>query len=262
MGTQWRSFVAVGDSFTEGLDDRYPDGSGYRGWADIVAAELAARSGDVFRYANLAVRGRLFPQVVSEQVPLAAAMAPDLVSFAAGGNDMLRRHFDPAALLDSFDKVVGQLRETGADVLVFRFADVTTRLPGRRMILPRLAVLNRAVGDVAERHGARLVDMWSDHTFHDPRLWSVDRLHLNAAGHLRVAALVLRALDVEPEPGWLASPGRMVRKPWLAARGADARWVGRHLAPWVRRRLTGRSSGDLVEPKRPTLADFPGPETG
>jgi hypothetical protein len=27
----WRSFVAVGDSFTEGLDDPYEDGSGYRG---------------------------------------------------------------------------------------------------------------------------------------------------------------------------------------------------------------------------------------
>ena len=57
----WRSFVALGDSFTEGIDDPYPDGTRYRGWADLVAGRLAADSterGDEFHYANLAVRGR------------------------------------------------------------------------------------------------------------------------------------------------------------------------------------------------------------
>lgn len=37
------SLVAVGDSFTEGMSDRLPDGS-YRGWADLLAARMAARS--------------------------------------------------------------------------------------------------------------------------------------------------------------------------------------------------------------------------
>jgi hypothetical protein len=37
------SYVAVGDSFIEGLDDPYPDpGLGFRGWADLVAGRLAA----------------------------------------------------------------------------------------------------------------------------------------------------------------------------------------------------------------------------
>jgi lysophospholipase L1-like esterase len=92
---QWRSFVAVGDSFTEGMDDPYPDGT-YRGWADLVASRLAVDAPD-FRYANLAIRGRLFPNVVAEQVPAALAMKPDLISFAAGGNDVLRRSFDPTS---------------------------------------------------------------------------------------------------------------------------------------------------------------------
>ena len=41
-----RSFVALGDSFTEGLGDRYEDGS-LRGWADRFARELAATSADL-----------------------------------------------------------------------------------------------------------------------------------------------------------------------------------------------------------------------
>lgn len=249
----WRSFVAMGDSFTEGLDDPSPDGTGYRGWADLVAARLAAEVDGGFEYANLAVRGRLFNGVVAEQVPLALTMRPDLISFAAGGNDALRRSFDPLLLLDQFDETVARLRSTGADVVLFRWADVTRRLPGGRIILPRVQVLNDAIAGIADRHGAVLVDLWGDDEFHNPRLWSVDRLHLGSLGHQRVAAHVLRSLGLDPEPRWLLSSPPPDPVHWAAARAADARWATRHLAPWVKRRLTGRSSGDTVTAKRPSL---------
>jgi len=249
----WASYVAVGDSFTEGLDDPDPDGQGYRGWADLVAARLSQERAD-FRYANLAVRGRLFHAIVDEQVPVALAMKPELVSFAGGGNDALRRSFDPAVMLARFDEVVRTLRATGADVVLFRFADVTKRLPGRRMILPRVEHLNRAVGEVADKYGATLVDLWADDEFANPLLWSVDRLHLAPAGHRRVAAHVLTRLGLEPPQEWFDVPPPGPRMSWVAARGADLRWAGQHLAPWVHRRLTGRSSGDTVLPKRPTLS--------
>jgi lysophospholipase L1-like esterase len=250
----WRSYVAIGDSFTEGLDDPYPDGASYRGWADLVAGQLAASNGADFAYANLAIRGRLFPAVVEEQVPAALAMKADLVSFAAGGNDVLRRHFDAAALVARFDEVVAALRATGADVIVFRFADLTRRLPGRRVVKPRVDILNDAVIETARRRGAFLVDLWSDDEFANPLLWSIDRLHLSSAGHRRVAAHVLDVLGVTPSPDWLEVPPRPAPKPWLAARGADLRWAGAYLAPWLKRRLTGKSSGDAITAKRPTLA--------
>jgi lysophospholipase L1-like esterase len=253
----WNSFVAVGDSFTEGLDDPYEDGRGYRGWADLVAGRLAIDAGSGFGYANLAVRGRLFAQVVAEQVPAAVAMKPDLVSFAAGGNDALRRGFDPREMADRFDRVVADLRETGADVVLFRWADISRRLPGRRVIAPRVEVMNEAVGATGERHGAHVVDLWTDTDFHNPRMWSVDRLHLSAAGHRRVAAHVLDALGLAVDPEWLVSVPPPERLRWTAARAADARWAATHLAPWVKRRLTGRSSGDLVQPKRPRLSPIP-----
>lgn len=250
----WRSYVAVGDSFTEGMDDPYPDGGLYRGWADLVATRLAVDAGPEFGYANLAVRGKLFPAVVAEQVPAALAMRPDLISFAAGGNDVLRRNFDPDAVLERFDKVVGELRGSGADVLLFRTADTMARLPGQRFVTPRVAALNRAIGESAERHGAILVDLFADDTFLNPLLWSVDRLHLSAIGHRRVAAHVLTALGVGCDEEWMLVPPRPAPSPWLAARGADLRWAGRYLVPWVKRRLTGRSSGDLVTAKRPLLS--------
>jgi lysophospholipase L1-like esterase len=83
----YASMVALGDSFTEGLEDEGPDGR-YRGWADLVAGELATRNPE-FRYANLAVRGRRLARIRDEQVPRALAMQPDLVTLSGGGNDII-----------------------------------------------------------------------------------------------------------------------------------------------------------------------------
>ncbi|MGE5828409.1 MAG: SGNH/GDSL hydrolase family protein, partial [Micromonosporaceae bacterium] len=120
-------------------------------------------------------------------------------------------------------------------------------------ILPRVLLLNEAVGEVADRHGARLVDLWHDDEFGNPRLWSEDRLHLSTAGHRRAAAHVLTVLGLEPDAEWFATPAAPDRHTWVAARVNDARWARRHLAPWVRRRIVGRSSGDQLPPKRPRL---------
>lgn len=248
----WDRFVALGDSFTEGLDDRHPGGTGYRGWADLVAGALAAqRQG--FGYANLAIRGRMLGRIVAEQVPPALAMGPDLISFAAGINDALRRGFDPAAVGVRFDAALRQLRDSGAEVLVFRFAEATVPVPGWRLIAARVALLNRVVMESAGKHGARLLDLSGDDEFANPALWSTDRLHLAPPGHYRVAAHVLTSLGVEPDPDWWKAPPRPPDPRWPTARTADLTWAGRHLAPWLRRRLTGRSSGDGITAKRPTL---------
>lgn len=73
IGKDILSYVAVGDSFTEGLDDPYPDSADfpqgrYRGWADRFAEHLARHVREV-RYANLAVRGKLLRQILAEQLP-------------------------------------------------------------------------------------------------------------------------------------------------------------------------------------------------
>ena len=87
-----RMMVALGDSSTEGLeDDLGPDGR-HLGWADRVAAALAAPEGGL-RYANLAVRGRLLDQVVA-QIPdaLDLRLADRLAVFNAGVREVAVRH--------------------------------------------------------------------------------------------------------------------------------------------------------------------------
>ncbi len=259
-----RSFVALGDSFTEGLDDLAADHSGYRGWADRFAERLAEDQPGLC-YANLAVRGKLLGEVVEEQVPRAIAMAPDLVAIAAGGNDMLRPRTDPDELAETFDEAVRTLLLSGCQVLIF--AGFDPRFPVLRLIRGKAAAYNMHLRAIARRYQCHVVDMWSMSTLHDPRAWSADRLHLSSDGHHRVALRACEVMGVptgedwrEPWPAEGVTASRYAG--WLAARRLDARWARVHAAPWLSRRIRGVSSGDDIEPKRPELLPVQGTQCG
>lgn len=251
-----RSFVALGDSFTEGLEDERGPDARHRGWADRVAAALAVQEGGI-RYANLAVRGRLLDQVVAEQLPVALRLAPDLVSFHAGPNDVLRPRADLPAILGRYDAAVGRLTDAGLRTVLFTVIDRTGTGRAADRLGTRFDRFNAGVRATAARTGAVLVDLSAAPVLRDRRLWHPDRLHLAPEGHARVAAAVLEALGVpDGESGWwrTALPGgpRATRR---AALGEDVRWVRVHLLPWVGRRLRGVSSGDGVSPKQVDLVD-------
>jgi lysophospholipase L1-like esterase len=251
MSGPWTSFVALGDSFTEGLDDIGSDG-GVAGWADRLAASLADRTPG-FRYANLAIRGLGLEAVVRDQVPAAVAMAPDLVSIAAGGNDVLRPRFDLPGLGRRMDGAIADLTATGATVLVFAGFDPGPRLPFGTTLAGRAAAYNALVRESAIRHDAVLVDMWAMTELADPRMWSIDRLHLSSLGHRHVCGAVLQALGQQPPADWpvILEPTPALSR--TAARRADLLWGREYLLPWIGRRVRGRSSGDGQEPKRPAL---------
>ncbi len=250
------AFVAIGDSFTEGLNDPDP-GGGFRGWADRVAGALSAQRPG-FRYANLAIRGKLLGEVVAEQLPRAVELAPDLVSLAAGGNDILRGS-DVDVLASEFEQAVAKLQAAGCRVLIFTGFD-PRMFPVIRLLRGRIAAYDMHLRGIADDYGCNLVDLWSMRVLKDARAWSPDRLHLTTEGHRRVALRTCEVLGVPATEDWRAplTPARHASGPanraqWLAARRQDARWARQYAAPWLRRRLGGGSSGDGVPPKRPDL---------
>ncbi|WP_461029506.1 SGNH/GDSL hydrolase family protein [Streptomyces sparsus] len=247
---QISSFVALGDSFTEGMSDVRPDGS-YRGWADLLAARLGARDPD-FRYANLAVRGKLIQQIAEQQVEPAAAMNADLVTLVGGLNDVLRPSCD-------MGRVCGLLEESAEKLAPSCGRLVLMRSPGRRgpvleRYRTRMEELFAFIDDLAARTGATVVDLYASPALGDPRLWADDRLHLSDEGHRRVAEAVWQHLGQPAEHDWNAVLPPSGRAAWHSRLAADLRFTRRHLAPWIGRRLTGRSSGDGRTPKRPDLA--------
>lgn len=262
-----RRYVALGDSFTEGVGDPAPDRPhGLRGWADRVAEVLEARAreaGHDFGYANLAIRGRKLAPILAEQLEPALALGPDLVTVHAGANDVLRPRVDLDALAAAYDDGVGRLAATGARVVVFTIWD-----PGGSGIYGalrgRMAIFNEHVREISDRHGTDLVDMWRMRDQPVGELMDTDRMHLNARGHDAIARAVLAALGV---PHAHLPPEPFVPTPQLSRREqlrADAAWTREFLVPWVHRRVTGRSSGDGLSARRPVLAPVvpPGSRVG
>ncbi|WP_428956319.1 SGNH/GDSL hydrolase family protein [Streptomyces sp. cg35] len=252
MNAKYTSLVAVGDSFTEGMSDLLPDGS-YRGWADLLAGRMAAQSPG-FRYANLAVRGKLIGQIVDEQVDVAAAMKADVVTLVGGLNDTLRPKCDMVRVRDLLTEAVERLAPSCEQLVLMHS-------PGRngpvlQRFRPRMEELYACIDDLAAKHGALVVDLYGSPVLADQRMWDVDRLHPTAEGHRRIAEAVWQALGGEAESDWQAVLPPAVPPHWVARRVADARFAKQHLGPWIGRRLTGRSSGDGRPPKRPELVPY------
>lgn len=256
-GRRWERYVAIGDSFTEGMSDRSPDDPEvYVGWADRLAAYLGARNASEdkpFGYANLAIRGRLVGDVTGPQTDAALELSPDLVSVVGGANDALRPKVDLDAVAARLESAVQRLRASGADVLLATTADPGWA-PVLKHVRPRLAVHSANVWGIAQRNGCSVLDVWSMRVLRHPDMWSEDRIHLSTVGHERVAAQAAWTLGLEPGLDWTSplSPAEPLGR-WATAQ-SHAAWVRTHLSPWVQRRVQGRSSGDTVQPKRPTVA--------
>jgi lysophospholipase L1-like esterase len=248
-------YVAIGDSFTEGVGDVDAGRpNGVRGWADRVAEVLSQQTDD-FGYANLAVRGRTMRPILAEQLQPAIALSPDLITVYAGGNDLIRPRCDVDALAEPYDAAIARLAATGATIGLFSAFDTGGGGPFARL-RGRFAVYNERVREIADRHGAIVLDSWRMRPEHPELMWSEDRLHLGPLGHRAVAIEVLDTLGVthDLDLSDLSDPtGALGETPFRAGKRADLEWVVRHAAPWIKRRITGQSSGDGVTAKRPTL---------
>jgi len=249
----WRRYVALGDSFTEGVGDPDPEApNGLRGWADRVAEQLAAAAPEgSFAYANLAIRGRLLDRISSEQVDAALELHPDLVSLSAGGNDLIRPGADPDALAARLERMIERLERSGATIVVFTGVDVRFQ-PVFSAIRGKVAIYNENIRAIAAGHDCVVADQWALRSIQDARMWTDDRLHLNPTGHHEVARMVLAALGVD-NPLRPLEPAPMHRN-WREARAQDLVWAREHLVPWVLRRIRHVSSGDAVSAKRPVPA--------
>lgn len=255
---RWQRYVAIGDSFTEGMVDPSPTQDDvYVGWADRLAAAMAdenASAGAEFGYANLAIRGKLLADVTDRQVDLALEQHPDLVSIVAGGNDCLRPKADLDALADQLEAAVQRVRATGADVLLATSFDPGWA-PVMRVVQRRAAVHSANVWGIAQRHDAFVLDMWTLRSLRDARMWGQDRLHLSPLGHERVAAQAAWTLGIrDGERDWAIPLPPAPPLSRLEAAQDHAAWARTHLLPWVERRLKHTSSGDNRSAKRPVVA--------
>ncbi|MGO1165157.1 MAG: SGNH/GDSL hydrolase family protein [Janibacter sp.] len=242
-------FVAVGDSFTEGIGDpnlHYPNL--VRGWADRMARQLG-RADPTWRYANFAIRSKFLDQVVEEQFDAALALDPTHISFCAGGNDLLSLRADVDAITQRYESALERLIASGAEVIVFTtFEPQTSRLI--EPLVKRVRAFNTAIRDLAATHDATLVDHALMGEFDNRTLWSMDRIHMTRPGHKRMAAAVAERIGV---PHTLKLSDLVTYEPpgWRHVLRTEAQFVRDEIVPLVQRRLRGEYEGDTTQPKWP-----------
>ncbi len=252
-------FIAVGDSFTEGMCDEIVDGK-YRGWADRIADVMAHQSTE-FTYSNFAVRGKLIQQVAAEQVPIALTYVTGsrtLFSFHAGANDVLRPNYKPEVSLPLYAQTVRKVAESGATVLLFTVLERTDR-QGKTADLwaKRFSEFNKNVRAVAKEVGAIVADANEEGLLSDRRFLADDRLHLNPLGHDRIAQGILEILELPYEVNW-RQPLPPAEKLSQARRyKSNVKWFLTFFLPWIWRRLRGRSSGDGMSGKHSLPISWP-----
>lgn len=172
----------------------------------------------------------------------------------AGTNDVLRLRFDADGFAADLEAMQKALVDQGATVLTFTLPDLSQVLPLGRLLAPRVAEMNERIAAACARSGALLCALAAHPVASDPRLWSPDRLHANAAGHARIAEALAFRLDLPGADAAYADP--LPERPPTSLAEAVRReiaWGSRYLLPWAWRHVRGRSSGDGRQAKRPEL---------
>lgn len=96
-------YVALGDSTAQGIGASGPD----RGYVGVLADRMRASTGRPVQVVNLSRSGARVADVVVDQLPRLAGLAPDVVTVAVGANDVKR--YDRARFRRDVDALLAGL---------------------------------------------------------------------------------------------------------------------------------------------------------
>jgi len=174
-------WVAVGDSTAQGIGASAPD----RGYVGQLRDRLRHEEERPWRVVNLSVAGARIADVVHEQVPrIDDAGAPELVTCAAGANDVIRF---------GFRRVADALQ---ALICVLPAGAVLATIP--QGLLPRRTrELNDIIRAEAPVAGLRIADAWA----HTGPPWqgkyAADDFHPNDTGYGEWCAAFAEAIGLD-----------------------------------------------------------------
>ena len=258
MRTVVSSYVAIGDSLSEGLGDfSFLERRVHSGWTDRFATLLAMDAeldGREFKYANLAIRGANIRAIMGSQLERALLLKPDLVSVMAGQNDFFCKAEDLPELERVFREGIQKLLDAGCQVIVSNTINPIHLVVFRR--LARLAsTMTEMIERVAKQLNVPIHDVHRIDSLSDIRYWAEDMVHFSGPGHIKVANKAADILQLRYRQSEFDDC-----EIWIPKRGliGTSRWVVVHVIPFMVRRMRGVTSGDGLEPKLPELTSFRG----
>ena len=256
MKTAFQSYVAIGDSLSEGLGD-----SGFSvdrrqcGWTDRLAGLLSMQAksqGAQFKYANLAIRGSKMATILGDQLDEALALKPDLVTIMAGANDFMSSPEKLAKMDQQFRLSLARLTGAGIQVLVANTIS-PTHLRVFKPLTKKSLVVTHMIEKAAADFGVPVLDVHRIEHLQDLNYWAKDMVHFSQHGHIKVANKAAAQLQLdyrltEVAHDELEDISRSVIE--------TLTWITRDVIPFFKRRITGVSSGRGITAKYPSLVAF------
>lgn len=170
-------------------------------WIRHVARRLADETRRPVELRSFGVGGATSLDVLVDQLPHALDFQPHLAVVSVGANDVIKG-VSMRKLHDNLDRIVSALKATGAQVILSGVGDLGTipRLaPPVRQMASRLGRrADRIHQLVTERHRVVKAEQWhwASGEFRRRRdVWSADRFHPNAAGHMIWATTCWEAVE-------------------------------------------------------------------
>lgn len=193
----WHHYVALGDSFTEGVGDPV-EGFAKLGVADRLAAALRQSNPDL-RYTNLAKRHLLVSEIREQQLEPALRLKPDLVSIVAGANDLMTGRFSVTRWEEEFPALFEAFTQTGTVIIVGNIPEFpilrTLKEPLQVRLKSNIVRGNSVIQRLAMQYRAILIDAWTIGARSDQEDWSEDGMHLNSRGYFKFAQETLKLLE-------------------------------------------------------------------
>jgi lysophospholipase L1-like esterase len=191
-------YVALGASDAVGIGAVVPE---REGWVPVLRDRLVPGSTLV----NLGVSGSRLSEALEQQLPVALAAQPDLVTVWLAVND-LTAHVQLDAYRADLDRLLGALDPTGATVLLGNVPDVS-QLPAFRnsnqaALRHEVDLWNAAIAEVAGYHRVVQVDLrptWRE-LAQRPEYIAADGFHPSTAGYVRLADEFWQALQANGGP--------------------------------------------------------------
>jgi len=195
------TYVALGASDAVGVGSKQP---GSQGYVPLLEARLQKGS----HLINLGISGIELHAALSQELPLALATSPKLITIWLVTNDFVGG-VSYSNYMHDLDTLLQQLRTgTVARIVIANLPDLT-RLPlfkgqsaqTKAQMLANIVQWNKAIATIASRYGVTLVDLFSREsqlTTH-PEYISSDGFHPSPAGYVQLSNYFWDAIQVRGE---------------------------------------------------------------
>jgi lysophospholipase L1-like esterase len=193
----WKNYVAIGDSFTEGVGDPV-DGFQSIGSMERLS-QILKRSNPDLKFTNLANNGLMITEIRQSQLVRALSLKPDFITIVAGANDILKGRFEAQNFENELRSLYESTVKMGALVSSGNVPDFplvkTLEATVQKRFNRQIEKANSIIRSLAAEYKIIFVDANAySHDF-DENDWSADQVHLNARGYFKFTDVVIQELE-------------------------------------------------------------------